>query len=246
MLSITNLSLSVGNKEILHNLNLKINKGEVHAVMGPNGSGKSSLAYAIVGHPTYKVQNPKSKIQINKKNITRAEPEERAKLGLFLAFQNPIAIPGVRVSHFLRQVYKTVKDSKVNFIEFQRKLENLAVQVGIDKIFLDRSLNDGFSGGEKKKLEMLQLMVLEPMFIIIDEIDTGLDIDSLKTVASMLNNYVRSKQKPGVLIISHYQRIFNYIKPDFVHVLIKGKIVKTGNFSLIDKIEKKGYAGIYS
>lgn len=242
-LTIKNLSVSVEKKQIIKNISLIINRGEVHAVMGPNGSGKSSFAYALMGHPNYKV-GKSTRIRIDGVNISDMEPEKRAKKGLFLAFQNPIAVAGVRISHFLRSVYKQVRDPKVNLIVFQKRLEGFCKQLGIDKEFLERSLNDGFSGGERKKLETLQLLTLKPCFIIIDEIDTGLDIDSLKNVSQAINNYARSDSKPGVLIISHYQRIFNYIKPDIVHILVDGKIVKTGKHSLISKVEEKGYARI--
>ncbi len=258
-LEIINLHVLVEGKEILKGVDLKICKGEVHAVMGPNGSGKSTLAYALMGHPSYKCQmstpiksgsNVKCQMLLNGKNIIVMEPSERARLGLFLAFQNPISVPGVQIINFLRNVYQNVKQKnnpvKITALEFYQLLKNKARILGIEESFLRRSLNDGFSGGEKKKLEMLQLLVLEPDFAIIDEIDTGLDVDSLKLVAKSLDSFGKSTQKPGILIISHYQRIFNYIKPDFVHIIVNGKIVKTGDYSLVEKIEKEGYAKLIS
>ncbi len=244
-LVIKNLHISVANKEIIKGLNLIIAKGEVHAIMGPNGSGKSTLAYGLMGHPNYDIRNPTSEIRIKDKNIN-LEPEERAKLGLFLAFQNPVSVPGVRVSQFLKSAYNSLKgkSNRLTPLEFYRFLEKKAQILGMDKSFLERSLNDGFSGGEKKKLEMLQLLTLEPSFIIIDEIDTGLDIDALRIVSSTLNSLKKLQNKPGILIISHYQRIFNYLRPDFVHIMKNGRIVRTGDYTLVQTVEKKGYAPI--
>lgn len=256
-LTISNLYVSIGPKKILQGLSLKVRAGEVHAVMGPNGSGKSTLAYAIMGHPAYATNG---KICIDKKNISQLLTEERAKAGLFLALQNPIAVPGVSVMQLLRTAYQelhTTKQSKqdtthnpllarrwlgagMTILEFTAMVKKYAGQLHIDESFLSRGIHDGFSGGEKKKIEMLTALVLVPKFAIFDEIDTGLDVDALKIVAKGIEALV--KKGTGVIIITHYRRILKYVKPDVVHVLVKGKIVKTGSAALARVIEEKGYA----
>lgn len=258
VLSIQNLHAAVGNKEILHGISFDVKASEVHAIMGPNGSGKSTLAYAMMGHPAYTVDNKTSKVFIDKKNILVFSTEDRAKAGLFLALQSPIAIPGVSVVNLLRTSYQELHAKKVNpkeiqnpllarrwsaagmtLPEFMELLKKDAKELRIDESFLSRGIHDGFSGGEKKKIEMLQALVLAPKFAIFDEIDTGLDVDALKLVARGIA--LLAKRGTGVIIITHYQRILKYLKPDVVHVLVKGKLVKSGKAGLAKEIEEKGY-----
>ncbi len=252
-LTISNLHVSIEKKEILRGLSLKVRAGEVHAVMGPNGSGKSTLAYALLGYPAYKVLRSKSKILIDKKNIIGLSTEERAKAGLFLALQSPVSVSGVTVVNLLRTAYGDRQDSTHNpllsrryvgsmpIAEFMALIKKYAAALHIDESFLSRGVNEGFSGGEKKKMEMLQALVLAPKFTVFDEIDTGLDVDALKLVARGIRMLV--KKGVGVMIITHYRRILKYIKPDVVHVLVDGKIVKTGKARLATYIEEKGYGG---
>lgn len=242
MLKITDLEVRIAGKEVLKGISLNLAPGEVHAIMGPNGSGKSTLAYALMGHPFYKVNTKKSKVTLNSSNLLAMKPHERAQKGLFLAFQNPITVPGIRVSHFLKTIGFNKTKTKESIVTFFRNLEKMTEEIGLDKSFLSRYLNEGFSGGEKKKLELLQLLVCKPTVVIVDEIDTGLDIDSLRIVSKSLNAYRKSENKPAILVISHYQRIFNYLKADKVHILKDGKIIKSGNHTLIAQIEKDGYA----
>lgn len=245
-LTIKNVYVAVDGKEIIKGLSLTVRSGEIHVIMGPNGSGKSTLAYALMGHPGLEVRG--GKLELGKKSIHNLKPNERAKLGLFLAFQNPHTVSGVSVSNLLRAAYHSVKRGKLgnlersSIFEFNKRLESLAVELGIDKAFLQRSLNDGFSGGEKKKIEMLQALVLEPKVAIFDEIDTGLDIDALKVVAKGIAS-LKSKGA-GTLIITHYQRLLHYVKPDYVHILIDGKIVQSGGYDLAEKIEREGYKSL--
>lgn len=246
-LSISNLHVSIDQKEILRGVSLTIKTGEVHTIMGPNGSGKSTLVYALMGHPAYKIQSSKSKVQINGKNIINLPAEERAKAGLFLAFQSPIAVPGVSVINLLRSTQDAPQKTQnpllfrhsISMIEFIKTIKEHAKILHIDESFLSRGIHDGFSGGEKKKMEMLQALTLAPKFAIFDEIDTGLDVDALKVVAHGID--ILSKKGTGVIIITHYQRILKYVKPDFVHILVNGKIVKTGKASLARAIEEHGY-----
>jgi Fe-S cluster assembly ATP-binding protein len=247
-LIISNLHAVIAGKEILRGVSLTVRPGEVHALMGPNGSGKSTFAYALMGHPAY---HTNGKILINKKDIAHVQTDARAKAGLFLALQNPIAIPGVTVVNLLRTAYGDIKDSTHNPLlsrryagvmpigEFMAMLKKYATELHIDGSFLSRGIHDGFSGGEKKKIEMLQALVLAPKYAIFDEIDTGLDVDALKLVASGIGKLV--KNGTGVIIITHYRRILKYIKPDVVHVLVSGTIVKTGGANLAKIIEEKGY-----
>lgn len=247
ILSISNLHAQIAGKEILKGISLTVNSGEIHVLMGPNGSGKSTLSYALMGHPLYEVSaNKKSKIAIDGKSITDLPPNERARRGLFLAFQNPLTIQGVPIASFLRTAYQAITPSKEKFSigDFNKMLVEKAQNLGLTREFLRRSLNDGFSGGEKKKAEMLQAIVLQPKFAIFDEIDTGLDIDALKVVGQGIGELV--KAGAGVIIITHYQRILRYVKPDMVHILKDGIIVKSGGYDLAKQIEKEGYASINS
>jgi len=237
VLAINDLFVSAQGKEILKGLNLKLHKGEIHVLMGPNGSGKSSLAATLMGHPTYQVTS--GCIRYKGRYITRLSPDERAKLGIFLAFQNPLEIPGVTLSNFLRTAYNATHKDRVSIPEFKKRLHTIALKLKLEDSFLNRYLNDGFSGGEKKKAEALQLLVLEPKLVILDETDSGLDVDALKKVAKAISDYV--SEECTILVITHYQRILKYAKPDFVHILVKGKIVESGKKELALEIEKNGY-----
>ena len=240
MIEITNLKAGVDEKEILKGLNLSIGKGEVHAIMGPNGSGKSTLSYALSGKEGYNVSG---EIKFNKKNLLELNTEERAQEGVFLALQYPTEIPGVFTKNFLRTSLNSIRkangESELNAIEFLKILKEKSIELKIDDEMLARPLNVGFSGGEKKRNEILQMSLLEPSFVIMDETDSGLDIDALKIVSNGVNT-LRDPDR-SFLIITHYQRLLNYIKPDFVHVLSDGKIVKTGDWKLALDLEKEGY-----
>ena len=240
MIEIKNLKTSVDDKEILKGLNLSIGKGEVHAIMGPNGSGKSTLSYALAGKEGYNVSG---EIKFNKTNLLELNAEQRAQEGVFLAFQYPIEIPGVFTNNFLRTSLNSVRKAngkpELNAIEFLKIVKEKSKELNIDAEMLARPLNVGFSGGEKKRNEILQMSLLEPSFIIMDETDSGLDIDVLKVVSNGVNS-LRDPDR-SFLIITHYQRLLNYIKPDFVHVLSDGKIVKTGDWKLALELENEGY-----
>ncbi len=244
MLEIKDLHVSVESKEILKGINLSIAKGEVHAIMGPNGSGKSTLSQAIFGHPAYAVTQ--GSITFKGQDIVSLTPDKRANLGLFLAFQQPHSIPGVKIGSFLKQAINAQRhaaDPKAKSLkirEFREMLESAMDALHMDKGFADRYLNDGFSGGEKKKAEILQMAMLKPDISVLDEIDSGLDVDALKVVSAGVN-LLRSESDMGVLIITHYPRILKYIEPDHVHVLLDGKIVKSGDAQLAHDIEDKGY-----
>ena len=243
MLNIKNLKVSVENKLILNDLNLKINPGEVHAIMGPNGSGKSTLANVLSGKKGYKIQG---EILFDESSINDIAVEERAQKGIFLAFQYPVEIPGVNTNVFLRTSLNSIRKSKgekeLDTLNFLKLIKEKAKELGIDEKFLSRQLNVGFSGGEKKKNEILQMKLLQPKLSILDETDSGLDIDALKIVADGVNSY--KKKDNAFLIITHYQRLLDYIKPDFIHVLSKGKIVKTGSAELALELEKSGYKNL--
>lgn len=228
-------------KEILKGVSLEIRQGKTHVVMGPNGGGKSTLALVLMGHPGYKIT--KGKIILNGKNITKLSPDKRAKLGLFLGFQYPVEVPGVNFSNFLRMAVneEKKKPEQLSPIAFRNLLLEKAKQLSISEEIVKRMLNEGFSGGEKKKAEILQLSLLKPQFAILDEPDSGLDVDALKYIAKTINalNFPL-----GILLITHYQRILKYIKPDYVHILLNGKIVKSGSFSLAKQIESTGYESL--
>lgn len=244
LLEIDNLSVEVEDKKILKEFSLDINRGEVHALMGQNGCGKSTLAKAITGH--YGVTISGGDIKYKGRDLLEMEPEERANRGIFLSFQNPMEIPGVNNLYFLKTAYNLKEQfygrEELNSAQLLKKIKGVARKLKIDEKIFKRSVNDGFSGGEKKTNELLQMMLLEPDLIIVDEIDSGLDIDALKRVGEGINSLLDGER--SVLIITHYKRILDYIKPDIVHVMSNGKIVKTGDISLVHILEDEGYGGI--
>jgi len=239
MLEIIDLHVEVEGKEILKGLNMKLEKGKVHALMGPNGSGKSTLANTLMGHPKFKIT--KGKIIFNGEDITALKPDERSRKGIFLSFQYPAEISGVTVSNFLRTALNTRRKEPISVIDFKELLDSKMEALNIDKTFRNRYLNEGFSGGEKKKIEILQLAILEPAFAILDETDSGLDIDALKVVAEGINTFMKDKI---ILIITHYKRILQFVKSDKLFILIEGKIALEGDGSLVDELEAKGYGWI--
>jgi Fe-S cluster assembly ATP-binding protein len=242
-LVIRNLFAGINGQEILKGVDLTIQKGEVHALMGPNGTGKSTLAYVLMGHPAYEVTE--GEVLFKGQNILELEPDERSRLGIFLAFQYPVAIPGVTVANFLRTALNSRRkaekpeDKGIPIPEFRRLLKEKMDLLKMDHSFAGRYLNEGFSGGEKKRAEILQMATLEPEIGILDETDSGLDIDALRVVAEGVNT-LRSSDI-GVLVITHYQRILNYIKPDFVHIMLGGRIVESGGADLALHLEEHGY-----
>ncbi len=234
---IEHLHASVEGKEILQGVDLVVRRGEVHALMGPNGSGKSTLANTIMGHPRYKVTE--GRILFHGQDIVGLSPDQRARMGLFLAFQYPIGVPGVVMGNFLRAALKARRQEDVPVREFRKLLDETLDLLKMDPEFVRRYVNEGFSGGEKKRAEVLQMALLRPELAVLDETDSGLDIDALKTVAEGINA-IRGPEL-GVLLITHYQRILNYIKPDVVHVLYQGRIIKTGGPELAHELERQGY-----
>ena len=265
MLKIRNLRVLVEGKEVVRGVSLGVKSGEVHAVMGPNGSGKSSLAHALAGHPAYTIgvgnvkfqisnskqtSNIKSQIQnssvmMDGEDLLEMSPDERARAGLFLAFQYPVEVPGVRVVKFLKEARNVrfedmPKKQFDSALKLRNYLEELGGELGVKKELLRRGLNEGFSGGEKKRLEILQMALIEPKYAVLDETDSGLDIDAVKAVAKGVRKIVK-KHDTGVIVITHYQRILKYLKPDFVHVMVEGKIVESGGMEIVKKLEKRGY-----
>lgn len=237
-LEVKNLAVSIAGKQILKDVTFTIKGGEIHALMGPNGAGKSTLGYVLMGHPDYIVE--RGSIKIDGVELADKNPEERAKAGLFLAYQNPVAVQGVKLSTFLRTAYNQLHpEEKMKIQDFFAKLKETMVRVGLDESFISRSVNDGFSGGERKRVEILQMIMLKPKFVVLDEIDSGLDVDALKMVAEEIRSYFNSEV--GFLIITHYQRILKNIEPEFVHVLVDGKIAREGGKELALKIEDEGY-----
>ncbi len=239
-LEIVGLHARVEGKEILRGVDLTVRQGEVHALMGPNGSGKSTLANVIMGRPGYVVTA--GDIRFEGKSILKKTPDKRAQAGLFLAFQYPVEVPGVSIVNFLRTAYNAAKGSQESALAFRKRLKEKMGLVGVDDDMVRRYVNQGFSGGEKKRMETLQLAVLEPKIAILDETDSGLDIDALKAVATGIDTLIGPSL--GVLLITHYQRILNYISPDHVHVLVGGRIVQSGGPELAKELESKGYEGI--
>ena len=241
MLEIRNLTASIDGNQILKGINLKVNKGEVHAIMGPNGSGKSTLAKVLAGHPAYEVTG--GEVIYDGKNLLEMSPDVRAREGVFMAFQYPVEVPGVSNSQFLRLAYnekqKHLGEEELDPLEFKDLLKEKAALVEMDASFMTRSVNEGFSGGEKKRNEILQMAVLDPKLSVLDETDSGLDIDALRVVAEGVNK-LHDPEK-AVIVVTHYQRLLNYIVPDFVHVLSGGRIVKEGGKELALELEEKGY-----
>jgi Fe-S cluster assembly ATP-binding protein len=242
-LEIRNLHVSIEDQEILKGVDLSVKQGEIHALMGPNGTGKSTLAYTLMGHPSYEVTE--GEVWFKDKNVLELAPDERAHLGLFLAFQYPVSIPGVTVANFLRTAINSKMKAEdpqskgISIPDFRRLLKEKMNLLKMDNAFAGRYLNEGFSGGEKKRAEVLQMATLQPEIAIMDETDSGLDIDALRIVSEGVN--VLKGPNLGVLVITHYQRILNYIKPDFVHIMLGGRIVETGGPELALHLEEQGY-----
>lgn len=243
-LEVKDLHVSVEDQPILKGVNITIKQGEVHALMGPNGSGKSTLAYTLAGHPFY--EPTAGEVSFGGEDLLDLDPDERSREGMFLAFQYPVAIPGVTVANFLRQSLNARRkavdpdDKGISIPEFRRLLKSKMTEFNVDHKFAGRYLNDGFSGGEKKRAEILQMAVLEPKMAIMDETDSGLDIDALKIVSDGANR-LKDSLNLGMLVITHYQRLLNYIKPDYVHVMLDGRIVESGGPELALELEAKGY-----
>ena len=244
MLEIKNICVNIKDedKKIIDDLSLKINNGEIHAIMGPNGTGKSTLSKSIMGH--YKYELSSGDILFNGKSIKNMDTSERAKLGIFLAMQDPIEVEGVTNSEFLKTAVSEITGNHINYFDFIKSIDNSLKDLELKEDMIHRHLNKGFSGGEKKKNEILQLKILKPKFIILDEIDSGLDVDSLKIVCENINSYIEENKDTSILIITHYPRILEYIKPDYVHIMNNGTIAKTGDINLAIETEKSGYNSI--
>ena len=241
MFEIKNLKVSVNDKEILKNFNIEVNPGELHVIMGPNGSGKSTLTQTIAGKENYIINN--GDIIYNGKSIIELDPEERAGKGIFVSFQYPISLPGVNNIYFLKEAVNSVRKyqgkNEVSSVDFMKKIKKKIKDVDFDESFINRAVNEGFSGGEKKRNEILQLLMMEPSVAVLDETDSGLDIDALKTVAKGINTFRNSNR--SIILITHYQRILDYLEPDKIHILMDGSIVKTGGIDLVNILEDKGY-----
>ena len=239
LLDVNGLTVSVEEKEILHDINLSINKGETHVLMGPNGAGKSTLGYTIMGNPKYSVTG--GEIIFNGKNIVDEEVNVRAKDGIFLSFQNPIEIPGISLSNFIRSALEQRNGKRIRLWEFKKELKKAMEVLDMDESYAERDLNVGFSGGEKKKAEILQLLMLKPSLAILDETDSGLDVDAVRTVSAGIEEY-QKRCDGSLLIITHSTKILESLSVDYTHVMIEGKIINTGDASLVDKINTEGFA----
>ena len=244
ILEIKNAELSINNKKILKGLSLNVNEGETHAIMGPNGSGKSTLSYMLAGRDGYELDN--GSITFDNTDLTQLSPDERSKLGLFLAFQYPVELPGVSSTNFLREIFNSRKkylgENELSHLDFIKHLRKVAENLSIKDEMLKRYVNFGFSGGEKKRFEILQMALLNPKISVLDETDSGLDVDALKIVSEGVNNL--KDKKNAVVVITHYQRLLDYIKPDIVHIMSDGKIIKSGDADLALYVEKNGYSEI--
>jgi len=240
LLSIQDLCVNIESGPILKGVTLTVNPGEIHAIMGPNGSGKSTLAKVIAGHPGYEITSGSIKYQ--GEDLSSLAPDERSRKGVFLAFQYPQEIPGVSILNFLRTAVNARREKDMPVLEFRKLMYEKMDELGMDRAFAARFINDGFSGGEKKRNEILQMSLLEPKLAVLDETDSGLDVDALRIVSHGVNTIMsKAKEKPGIVIITHYNRILDYIKPDVVHVLHQGKIVKSGPATLATELEERGY-----
>ncbi len=239
LLEVKNLHVDVEDKQILHGVNLEIGKGETHVLMGPNGTGKSTLGYALMGNPRYTVRE--GEIWFDGKNITEEAVNERAKAGIFLSFQNPLEVPGVTLSSFIRNALEQKTGKRIRLWDFKKELERTMEILQMDPSYAERDLNVGFSGGEKKKAEILQLLMLKPSFAILDETDSGLDVDAVKTVSAGIEEYQKTC-KGSLLIITHSTKILESLTVDYTHVMVEGKIIETGDASLVDKINESGFA----
>ena len=240
MLSIKKLNVQVGDKKILNDFNIDIKEGEIHSIMGPNGTGKSTLSKVILGSPNYEIVS--GDIKFKGKSLKGLTTDEIARMGIFVSFQNPISIEGVQNSEFIKTAMNARRENAIGLFEFIKLVKEKTTKLDYPDELIHRSINVGASGGERKKNEVLQLELLEPSFIILDELDSGLDIDSLKKVCLAINDYLKEHPKTSVLIITHYPRILEYIKPQFVHMMVCGKIVRTGGYDLAFEIDKKGYS----
>ncbi|HUV31470.1 MAG TPA: Fe-S cluster assembly ATPase SufC [Acidobacteriota bacterium] len=237
LLAFKNVRVEIEGKEVVSGVSLTVHAGEVHAIMGPNGSGKSSLSNALMGHPSYRISQGEA--FLDGRNLLEMEADERSRAGLFLAFQYPLAIPGVSVANFMRSALQAHRGKDADMTDFRKLLKSKMKELSIDPSFATRYLNDGFSGGEKKRVEILQMSVLNPKMAVLDETDSGLDIDALKTVADGINRF--SGANNSVLMVTHYQRLLNYVKPDYVHVMMNGQFVTSGGPELALKLEEQGY-----
>ena len=240
LLKIKGLAVKVAGKEILKGVDLRVAAGEIHAIMGPNGSGKSTLAQVLAGNPSYLVDGGET--TFDGRNIVDLQPEERAKLGIFLSFQYPLEIPGVSVASFLRMIFNKRLGETISPVKFRALLEEKMKLIDMKKEFSERYLNEGFSGGEKKRMEMLQMLILEPRLVILDEVDSGLDVDALTSVANGVNWFRRKNPETAFIIITHYARILDHIEPDSVHIMHGGKIVKSGGLEVAQKLEEDGFS----